>query len=69
VQSGRQTLRRIAEYDLEHPDQVRERKRRYDQSKAGQAAHKRYYKSSKGRAVGARFKRFRRARLKDGTWE
>jgi hypothetical protein len=66
--TGRAKARRNLAYDLEHPDQVRERKLKYEHSAAGQAAHRRYYTSAKGRAVGAAYKRHRRACIKNGTW-
>jgi hypothetical protein len=66
--SGRAKLLRVLAYDLEHPHQVRERRRKYEQSAAGRAAHRRYYTSAKGRTTGAAYKRHRRACIKNGTW-
>ena len=66
--TGRAKLRRVMAYDSEHPEEKRERQRRYEQTKAGQETHRRYYTSVKGRATGASYKRFRRACIRNGTW-
>ncbi len=40
--------------------------RAYDRSEKGKATHRRYYTSKRGRALGARYKRFRRMAEKLG---
>ena len=46
-------LRRVLAYDLEHPEQKRERQRRYELTAAGRAAHRRYYTTATARKLNA----------------
>jgi hypothetical protein len=64
MRTGRAKARRNAQYDLEHPTQRRERSRKYDQSAAGRATHKKYYTSERGRRVGRNYKRYYRWMIK-----
>src|ERR1700689_3275723 len=59
-------LRRVRAYDVAHPAETRERKRRYETTAAGRKSKRKYYTSAKGRKANAANKRIQRERV---TWQ
>ncbi len=57
---SREKLRRVLQYQLDHPDVHRAAQARYEQTKKGRLTKHRYCTSAKGRATNAANHRFQR---------